>query len=417
MNCLRIAAFLLASEIHGESYVRALSGKISSCLNNYADIDVIDLVNKGMTNVDYSGYEYAVLIHLTGGTSRTAKEIIDSLNRPVILIAHGEHNSLPSALSVRGWARELGKRVALIYSPSPNNLCRVFNLAYRGLKAVEYLRSLNVLEVNSNGSLSNGSKSFIKFFGAKVKAISYRELLEALTDVSEGEVSKVVEELSKAIDLSGGISTELRNSIKVYVALKKAVLSGGASALSIDCFPMIIEHGVTPCVAVALLNDSGIPAACENDFNSLPLLILSSLITGTPGWIANISEVLPNGYVRLSHCTIALKLGFSCLLMKHFETGKPLSISCSLLHRRILMARFSNNYRALDVYRAIVSSSGLLSTNQCRTQALVRLLSIDPGEFMDRASGNHHVIIPWIRGVDESIKIFSWALGVKLNMY
>ncbi len=414
---MRIAAFLLASKVHGESYVRALSRKIISCLSNCADVDVFASLDGEITGVDYSVYEYAVLIHLTGGTSGAAKKIIDSLNRPAMLVAHGEHNSLPSALSVRGWARELGKRIALMYSPSLNKLCEVFNSAYRGLKAVEYLRGLNVLEVNSDGSISDGARSFVKFFGAKVKAISYRELLKALVDVSEEEVSKVVEELGEAIPLLGGVGTELRNSIKVYVALKKAVLGSGANSLSIDCFPMIIEHGVTPCIAVALLNDSGIPAACENDFNSLPLLVLSQLITGAPGWIANISEVLPSGYVRLSHCTIALKLGFSCLLMKHFETGRPLSISCSLLHRKVLVARFSNNYRALDVYRAVVNSSGLLSTSQCRTQALVRLQSIDLGEFLDRASGNHHVVIPWIKGADESIKAFSWALGVKLNMY
>lgn len=414
---MRIAAFLLASKIHGENYVRALSKRVSSCLNSYTDIDVFNLVNEEIAGVNYSGYEYAILIHLTGGTSKIAKEIIDSLNRPAMLIAHGKHNSLPSALSVRGWARELSKRVALIYAPSLNSLCRVLNSAYRGLKAVGYLKSLNVLEVNKDGSISNGAKSFTKFFGAKVKAISYRELLKALIDISEEEVSKVVEELGKAIDLPRGVSAELKNSIRVYIALKEAVLSSGANALSIDCFPMIIEYGITPCIAVALLNDLGIPAACENDFNSLPLLSLSPLITGMPGWIANISEVLSSGYIRLSHCTIALKLGFSCLLMKHFETGRPLSISCSLLHRKVLMARFSDNYRALNVYRAIVSSSGLLSSDQCRTQALVRLPSINLSEFMDKASGNHHVVIPWVKGVDESIKTFSWALGIKLNMY
>ncbi len=414
---MRIAAFILASKVHGESYVGALRRRVISCLNNYTDINVFDLVNRETSGVDYSGYEYVVLIHLTGGTSRDAKEIIDSINKPAVLIAHGEHNSLPSALSVRGWAREFGKRVTLMYSPSLSKLCEVLDSAYRGLKAVEYLRGLNVLEVNSNGLISDGARSFAKFFGARVRAISYRELLKALADVSEEEVSKVVRELSEVFKSFRGVGVELRNSIKIYVALREAVLSSGANSLSIDCFPMIIEHGVTPCIAVALLNDSGIPAACENDFNSLPLLALSPLITGAPGWIANVSEVLPSGYVRLSHCTIALKLGFSCLLVNHFETGRPLSISCSLLHRKVLVARFSNNYRALDVYRAVVSSSGLLNTSQCRTQALVKLLSIDLGEFLDKASGNHHVVMPWVRGVDESIKAFSWALGVKLNMY
>ena len=50
---------------------------------------------------------------------------------------------------------------------------------------------------------------------------------------------------------------------------------------------MIEKLGTTGCLALALLNDEGIPAGCEGDLQSIFTLLIAKTLTGQAGFMAN----------------------------------------------------------------------------------------------------------------------------------
>ncbi len=222
---------------------------------------------------------------------------------------------------------------------------------------------------------------------------------------------------NRYIDLIGVDKDILYDAVRVYYALRKLVIDKGFNAISFECFPFIVKYRLTPCLAVAMMNNDGIPTACENDFYSLAILAVSFALTGKPGWIANPSGFTSEGYVRLAHCTIAPLLGGDCYLVPHFETGNPYAVTCRLSHDKVVLLRLSLDYRRINAYKAKVVESGLLEPGYCRTQAILDLGPMNGIRFLETAAGNHHVVIPWNPGLIESLKTMAWWLGWDLKIY
>ena len=416
---MRILVIPLASRLHGEEYYTSLMRVYRKCLEGYDGVTVNDNVVTSINelNINYKFFDLLLLIHLTGGTSKLAKRIVAESHKPSILVAHGKHNSLPSALSAKAWLVQKGYRVRILYSDEPNTLFRVFNSVYRGLLAGHNLSKLKVLEINENGVLSNDAEKFIEITGAVVEAISYEEILRIGERASDNEMRDLYNHVSKHIDLSSVDYESLYKALRIYYAIRKIIVEGGFNAVSIDCFPLVIKYRITPCLAVAMLNNDGIPMACEDDFYSLVFLAISPILTGEPGWISNPSGLTNEGYVKFAHCTIAPGLGSNCILVSHFESGYPYAVTCKMKHREYALLRLSLDYKRLYVFKAKKIESGLLEPGLCRTQLIADLGDFGGEKFIELAQGNHHVAIPWINGLDEMLKVFSWWMNLDLTIY
>ena len=416
---MRILVIPLASRLHGEEYYTSLMRVYGKCLEGYDGVTVNDNVVTSIDELDinYEFFDLLLLIHLTGGTSKLAKRIVAESHKPAILVAYGRHNSLPSALSAKAWLVQRGYKVRILYSNEPSTLCRVFNPIYRGLLAGYNLSKLRVLEINENGVLSDDAKKFIEITGAVVEAISYEEILRICERASDNELRDLYNHVSKHIDLSSVDYESLYKALRIYYAIRKIIVERGFNAVSIDCFPLVIKYRITPCLAVAMLNNDGIPMACEDDFYSLVFLAISPILAGEPGWISNPSGLTNEGYVKFAHCTIAPRLGSNCMLVSHFESGYPYAVTCKMRHREYALLRLSLDYKRLYVFKAKKIESGLLEPGLCRTQLIADLGDFGGGKFIELAQGNHHVAIPWINGLDEMLKVFSWWMNWDLTIF
>ncbi|WP_243681025.1 hypothetical protein [Vulcanisaeta souniana] len=110
-------------------------------------------------------------------------------------------------------------------------------------------------------------------------------------------------------------------------------LYGKYDALAINCFPYLVKHRVTPCLALARLNEEGgLIAACEADLRALFSMIIARELTGYSGWIANTNRI-EGSRVTMAHCTIALNMVSNARAVTHFESGFSygLLVSCYLM--------------------------------------------------------------------------------------
>lgn len=77
-------------------------------------------------------------------------------------------------------------------------------------------------------------------------------------------------------------------------------------AVTLSCFSLIEKLGTTGCLALALLNDEGIPAGCEGDLQSIFTLLIAKTLTGQAGFMANPAFINDDlNEIVMAHCTIA----------------------------------------------------------------------------------------------------------------
>ena len=410
---MKIAVLGLASSVHGEEYYRPLYEGLVKVFREYESIHVVEKPIIGPEEHVVEADVYLV-IHLTGGTSGLAYRLFSGLGRPVVLIASGEHNALASALSARAKLLEAGVKTLLIEYVDLEDYRAKVGVILKALETVDKLSRLNVLEVNREGAVSKNAKQYMESIGGVIEAISYRELLNLADKVSTEELEQFIEEIGKYYVLPHDRG-HVEKVVRLTIALEKLVREKGYEAVTIDCFPMIMEYGVTPCLAVSYLNARGVPTICEDDFYSLPLMLIAREITSYSGWIANPSGSTREGYLRFAHCTIGYDLGRECKLVNHFETGKPYGVTCKYGFKKVLFGRFTRDYKKLLLYSGHVIESGLLSDKYCRTQLLVETPGLTPEKFYSEAVGNHHVFLVDKPSVRKALEIISWWMNWEIQ--
>ncbi len=384
----------LASRIHGTEYYLNLLKEFSNIFSSY-NVKVLDVadsdeaINDELINIVSNSIP--ILLILTGGCSKLAVELISRCNvKRVLIVSHPQHNSLASAISVRSKLELEGIAVRNYFC---NNLSRCSQVVERAIKvgrALIRLLGVNVGVIASE--LGEEVKHFEEVLSAKVVLITYDELSELINETTEEEVGNAINVINRSIKLEGLSYEALRKVIKIYIAMKKLVASKGLNALAIDCFPYLMRFGVTPCLAVALLNAEGVPTACEGDLRSLALMLIARSLDIKSSWIANIASV-DGRTITLAHCTIAPTLGVNCMLVPHFESGNPYAVTCKLHEGVYTIAGIDREYSAIATLKAKLISSGLLSNDMCRTQAILRA-DVDLSELPNISLSNHHLLIP-----------------------
>ncbi len=413
---MKALVFSLASELHSRVYYSKLYDSFKRFFRSIEGFEIIDEPQYKVPKIPRNKYDLAFIVILTGGTSRLAEQAAKRLNTPVVLIAHNKHNSLASALSARERIKKLGIKVLLVLANDEHALATKLTPIIKGISTAISLSRIRVLEINSEGLPSSRARFFIEATGTKVDAVSYKEVLERAMNAPDEELKEISDFVALHIDTSGVDKEYLDKALRIYYALRSLALEKGYNAVSIDCFPFLVEYGITPCLAVAMLNNDGIPTACEDDFYSLIMLFISLNFTGKPGWIANPSGVTDEGYLRFAHCTIAPSLGKNCYLVSHFETGKPYAVTCRLSGERYVFGRITTDYTGLVLYKGRKVDSGLLEPGYCRTQLIVDTGSLNADGFIEEAVGNHHVFMEWTSDIMEAFKALAWWMNWYLEI-
>lgn len=392
-NDMSRVAIPLASPVHRREYyeesLRALSQELKRL--GFKVTGIVDSLSKAREVSARHREDVVLLVFLTGGTSRLARTIISSHELHGVLgLCQGLHNSLPSAISAMARVRVAGRDVVLYYcdefrKPCTGELERLGRVA----SAVSALWKARV-GVISDAEVSE-AKDFEERFNAEVERVGHDALRAYVEKAPPEYVSDGREKLERALGLEGTEAGKLERVLRVYAGIKALAEDRGYTAVAIDCFPFIKRTGVTPCLALALLNSEGMVAACEADLTGTALMLLARALTGRSGWMANPSAIRGDKLV-LAHCTAALDLIEKGSVVTHFETGSPYSAAASFPGGAYTIASLSYDFRELAVSLGRLEESGMLSAERCRTQAVFRLEG-GAAEVLEKAPANHHVVM------------------------
>lgn len=197
---------------------------------------------------------------------------------------------------------------------------------------------------------------------------------------------------------------DLRRATRLYLAIRDIVSAYRLDAITVKCFDLIGTTNTTGCLALALLDDNGIPAGCEGDLQSIFTKLLVWKVTGQPSFMANPALIRPNE-VLVAHCTIGLNQVNDYIIRSHFESGKGVAIQGILPEgETYTIVKFGGkNLERRAVHKALLIENQN-DANKCRTQVLLRTKDNSLSNYLLSDSiGNHHILVKgdWTKQLNE----------------
>ncbi|MEZ0290303.1 MAG: hypothetical protein ABWJ42_04360 [Sulfolobales archaeon] len=391
---MRVVVVPFASSIHERYYVRALE-IFRSYFSKY-EIEIGSVIaERDLAKIYAKSYvdSLPIALVLTGGVSRVIRDFVLSGGfRHVLILAHSEHNSLASAVSARARLERSGVAVSLYHCENPDSRdCEdIVDRVYRVASVVSGLNRLRI-GIVSDRDKEESDVRFEKRFDSEIIFISLEDLASEMSRVDDAKLREFYEYIRER--LSFEMSLEHVYTVgRLYHALKSIVLEKRLDAVSIDCFPFITRHKITPCIPLAILNSEGVVAGCEADIQALFGMILARRVSGKSGWIANIVSA-KSSRVMFAHCTVSLDIARSPRALAHFETLNPYAVSGEIVGDIVTMISVDDLFDKIYVERGRIIRSGMLVDTACRTQALVEV-DFNAEDMPRVAPANHHVIIP-----------------------
>lgn len=382
-----------ASLLHKQVSLRSSHEAILSELEKYYTIKLVDYQDMHQLSSD----DFKILFIATGGVERMVIQHFESLPRPAILLADGMQNSLAAALEISTWLRGRGMKSEILHGELPTIIQRIHTL-YNNFRAQRSLfgKRIGVLGVSSPWLVASNVDYLLakRRWGIEYIDIPLERIYEEFEHIADEEVgASCAAVASQALACREGTPEDLIKAMRLYRAVKKVCKKEKLDALTLSCFKVLEQIGVTGCLALSLLNDDGIIAGCEGDLQSIFTLLSVKALTGKDGFMANPSMInTRTNELILAHCTIGLKQTERYIIRNHFETESSIAIQGLLPTGDVTIVKCGGE--CLDEYYL---STGALTENtnyinMCRTQARIRMNS--PAEyFLKNPLGNHHILV------------------------
>ncbi|MBU1693376.1 MAG: hypothetical protein KKC51_05365, partial [Verrucomicrobia bacterium] len=349
--------FMVHSPLHEATAMQSLAESCARRLN------MLNLLAARPGAAAPAGDVVLVVLPLSGGTELLMKKWRDALDpagrRPVWVLAIPHHSSLAAAMEFLASLHNAGIPGRIFYfdPQAGDDDPGIRELA----DALEVLRANRLLHEARLGLIGPPSDWLLTSppDADLVKTTWGPELVFIPTEeglrVFDGE--------------PGGSETAPG---RMYAALKTLIARHQLAALTIRCFDLIAARDATACVALARLNDEGIPAGCEGDIPSALGLMWIHALWDEPAWMANPSRLdLRANRLTLAHCTVPLRLTSGHNVCTHFESGRGTAIAGDWASDEVTVFRIGGP-RLQDwwIGQGRVTERGH-DENLCRTQVTV----------------------------------------------
>jgi L-fucose isomerase-like protein len=326
-----------------------------------------------------SSDEVLVVLPITGGTESLMKKLREAWDpagrRPVWVLAIPHHSSLAAAMEFIASLHNAGIPGRIFYfDPQAGEDEPGFRELADALEARRANRLLHEARLGLIGLPSDwlltsppDAELIRNTWGPELVYIPVEECLRAL------EAGQTMDQI-----------------------LKVLITKYRFTALTLRCFDLLAARDVTACVALARLNDGGIPAGCEGDIPSALGLLWIRALWNEPAWMANPSRLDRRANrLTLAHCTVPLRLTSSHTLCTHFESGRGTAIAGDWASEEVTLFRIGGP-RLQDwwIGQGRVTGRGC-DENLCRTQVTVEFEqpSVLPA-LLQHPLGNHLLVIP-----------------------
>ncbi len=376
--------------------------KIHECIRNSNQIERLELSIKN---------PLVFIAILTGGTSSLAVKVLEKIKKKGVIIAHNRDNSLPSAIETREKAKLQGYDTELFYLDFDNLNENEIVSFKKAIDIVDELIELKAMVVGKSKMMNNLKIGDIPI---KIVEVNYESIEKERSKISELEVDKVKRRVLELSEISEINEKDLEDAIKLYLAIKKLMYKHNVNAVLFNCFNYIVKYGITPCLALSLLNSEGLYGVCESDIPMMIGMVIGKILANKASFMGNLSSynVYTNTLI-LAHCTAPLILtDRKAILVKHFETGLSVSIDLPFpKNLRVTLISISRTLNEIIVARGLIVDSSMKIPNMCRTQIKIKL-EIPVKNFIDKTLGNHHLVI-----FDDKVSVIeklAEILGIKI---
>jgi L-fucose isomerase-like protein len=335
----------------------------------------------------------------TGGTEKAAVNLLDAvqLPEPLVLVAHDRSNSLPAALEIRAYADERGMEAQVVHDSLERLASRI--KTWVGHVEVEEKIRKSRLGVIGNPSFwlvaSQVDPVAVKRrWGLDIEHYDLSELTERLSDNMGRDQEKAMKKHARDARQVEVPDEDLSRASLVAQALARVADERNLQVVTLECFRLLEETGISGCYAVSEFNDlPDVVAGCEGDVPAAFTMFLAKLLTGRASFMANVAQVDErNNTAVFSHCTVPLSMVQSYETVTHFETGLSVGLRGSIEPQPVTVFKV----HGLDLSDWWISSGeiveNLRNDNGCRTQVRV-VLDAPVSYFLETSLANHHILI------------------------
>lgn len=348
---------------------------------------------------------------LTGGTEALVLDRIKRLSvreaavrpKPLVLLTHGRHNSLPAALEIAAWAKQQGRACRIIQIGGPDDGAALAEMVVAAQLA-EAFAAMGTSRIGAVGEpsswlvASSQSPDVVQAsWGATLVPLAFEKLVKEMESQRRTSGETLPGGFMQgAASRAEASDSDLSKSETILKALRSLARRESLDALTLRCFDLLTLDGSTGCYALGRLAEEGIDSGCEGDVPSVIALRWMRLLTGKAAWMANPSSIRKleggMGSMLLAHCTVPLSLVAAYGIRSHFESGKGAAISGTLPEGPVTLLRIGGS--RLDT---VWIAEGYLRENPheeglCRTQAVIEVKNDDIDALFEAALGNHLVV-------------------------
>lgn len=334
----------------------------------------------------FSAQGLPVYFIATGGSALPFSQKAHLTKGPYIIITIPAYNSLPASMEMLSWLRQNGEDGEILRG-SPEEVAHRLRIL---LRAREVRRSFSSLRLGCIGETVGLVAS--KADAGTLKSTSGADLVmlsldELITEYGKGGYEE--NSHTRALKAKGFDAAETEKSLNVYGAVKRMADQYKLDAVTLRCFDLLDAIGTTGCLALAILNADGIPAACEGDTRSLIAMSVLQKLTGESVFMANPSCLEPDSLI-FAHCTLPLDMPESYTLTTHFESGLGVAIAGDFKAGPVTVFKCDETMDLRYVEEGQLLES-LHRSDLCRTQLRIALPG-GPDKLLAAPIANHQMI-------------------------
>ncbi len=281
----------------------------------------------------------AVIVqNLTFANSAYISEVLRRFDCPVILwtlrepVIDGTRlrlNSLTGAFSAGNAMKHYGRAFEYVFG-SPSEVQGEIASAIKAAGLIKSMKALKLLQVGHTPQGFGFGRALdmemLSVFGVTLESIEARELIEKAKTFSDPDVDEYLADAKGRISGLDSIdSKNVRDFARLYKAYKDYVSQNGVGALASRCWPdFFVSFGTPVCAVLGILNDLGIPAACEADAYGALSMYAAYMLTGKSAFFGDpVSIDEGENTLTFWHCGMA-----PCSLASD-DTGACAGVHCN----------------------------------------------------------------------------------------
>lgn len=325
----------------------------------------------------------------SGGAEPGFKANFEQTKEPYILLTTPAYNSLAASMEIMGFLQEKGLKGEILHG-SPETIAKRLSVLKKVAEAKEKISHAKLGCFGEPGGLIASNVQFDTVKAATGMECVLFDLEELVEEYHKGGYPEntYTEELKK----KNYDAEEVEKALNVYGALKRLIEKYALTGVTVKCFDLLGRIHTTGCLALAILNAEGIPAACEGDQKSLVSMTVMEALTGQAGFMANPSCMDPEkSEIIFAHCTLPIDMPDSYSLTTHFESGIGVAVTCDLAAQPMTIFKCDDSFE-----RYYAGQAELIETmhkpDLCRSQMKLHLLD-GTGYFSSAPISNHHIIV------------------------